>query len=62
MSACENIVNGYFSHWNLKEIVRKPPFEDTDIDIDIHDPICSADYEHISDLVMAGLHIYIYKN
>jgi hypothetical protein len=63
VSACENIGNGYVSHWDLKEIVRKPPFEDVDIDIDIHDPVYLADYERISDLVMAGLcaYIHIYK-
>ena len=61
MSVCENIVSGYVSHWDLKDIVRKPPFEDADIDIDIHDPIYSADYECVSNLVMAGLwHMYIY--
>ena len=58
VSVCENIANGYVSHWNLKEIVRKPPFEDADIDIDIHDPVYSADYEHISDLVMLSLCAY----
>ena len=36
VSVCENIVNGYVSHWNLKEIVRKPPFKDVDKDIHIH--------------------------
>ena len=63
VSACENIVNGYVSHCDLKEIVRKPPFEDANIDIDIHDPIYSVDYERIFDLVMAGLcaYIHIYK-
>lgn len=63
MSACENIVNGYVSHWDLKEIVRKPPFEDADIDFDINDHVYSADYERISDLVMVGLCAYthIYK-
>ena len=61
MSVCENIVSGYFSHWDLKDIVRKPHFEDADIDIDIHDPISSVDYECVSDLVMVGLwHMYIY--
>ena len=58
VSVCENIANGYVSHWNLKEIVRKPPFEDADIDIDIHDLVYSADYERISDLVMLGLCAY----
>ena len=58
VSVCENIVNGYVSHWNLKEIVRKPPFEDADIGIDIHDPVYLADYEHISDLVMPSLCAY----
>ena len=37
VSVCEHIVKGYVSHWDLKEIIRKPPFEDVDIDIDIHD-------------------------
>ena len=53
VSECENIVNGYVSHWDSKEIVRKPPFEDADIDI--HDPIYSTDYERVFDLVMVGL-------
>ena len=59
VSVCENIVNGYVSHWDLKEIVRKPPFED----IDIHEPIYLVDYEHISNLVMVGFcaYIHIYK-
>ena len=60
VNLCENIMNGYVSHWNLKEIVRKPPFEDAVIDIDIHDPVYLANYEHISDLVMAGLCAYTY--
>ena len=59
VSACENIMNGYVSHWDLKEIVRKAPFEDADINIDkCHDPVYSANYEHISDLVMLGLCAY----
>ena len=60
VSACENIVNGYVSHWDLKEIVRKPPFEDANIDIGIHDLVYSVDYECISDLVMVGLCAYTY--
>ena len=60
VSACENIVNGYVSHWDLKEIVRKLAFKDAEIDIDIHDPIYSADYDRISNLVMAGLCAYTY--
>ena len=63
MSACENTMNGYVSHCDLKEIIRKPLFEDAHIDINIHDPIYLADYERISDLLMAGLcaYIHIYK-
>lgn len=57
MSVCENIVNGYVSHLDLEDIVRKPPFEDADIDIDIdiHDLIYSTDYERVFYLVMTGL-------
>ena len=58
MSECENIANGYVSYWDLKDIVRKPPFEDANIDI--HDPIYSTDYEHVSNLVMAGFGICTY--
>ena len=40
---------------------KKASFEDADIDIDIHEPIYSVDYELVFDLVMAGLwHMYIY--
>ena len=60
VSVCENIVNGYVSHWNLNSIVKKPPFEDANIDTGIHDPIYSANYEHVSNLVIIDLCIYVY--
>ena len=60
VSACQNIVNVHISDWDLKEIVRKPPFEDADIDIDIHDPVYLADYECISDFVVECLCAYTY--
>ena len=54
MSQCVNITNGYVSQWDQKELVRMPPYEDDDNDIDIHDPIYSIDYERVSDLVVTG--------
>jgi hypothetical protein len=54
MSQCVNIASGYVSQWDQKELVRMPPYEDDDNDIDIHDPIYSADYERVSDLVVTG--------
>ena len=65
MSVCENTMSRYVSHWDLKDIVRKPPFEDVDVDTTIHDPIYLVDYEHVFYLVMESLcaytYIYIYK-
>jgi hypothetical protein len=59
LSQCENIANGYVSEWDMKELIRMPPYEDDDIDINIHDPIYSADYERVSDLVVTGTCTYM---
>ena len=45
MSQCKNIANGYVLEWKWKEIIRSPPYEEDDGDIDIHNPMYLVDYE-----------------
>ena len=61
MSQCENIANGYVSKWKRKEIIRSPPYEEDDNDIDIHNLMYSVDYESFSSLVVPGV-FYLFKH
>ena len=61
MSQCKNIANGHVSGWKWKEIIRSPPYEEDDNDIDIHNPIYSTDYEQVSDLVVPAV-FYLLKH
>ena len=45
MSQCKNIANGYVSEWKWKEIIKSPPYEEDENDIDTHNPMYSAHYE-----------------
>ena len=73
MSQYENIANGYVSNWKWKEIIKSPPYEEDSNDIDIHNPMYSTNYEHVSNLVVPSvflqtcfififscLHIYLF--
>ena len=73
MGQCENIVNGYVFELTWTNIIRSTPYEEDDIEINIHNPMYSVDYECVSNLVVLGeflqtcfilllicLHIYLF--
>ena len=45
MIQCEKIMNGYVLEWKQKEIIRSPPYEEDDNEIDIHNSMYSTNYE-----------------
>ena len=53
---CENIRDGYVSQWEMKQLISMPPFVEDD-NVDVYDPLYSANYERVSDLVVIGMEI-----